>query len=201
MNLAVKAMLYGSNTEMTAYQVIEDAGPADVTAVELQQEKRRQIAWRRQGPLGKLKNIIMSIKKTPQRRDTWKAAVVTSLLPENRATELITPNQTRWNGDYYAIQRALNLRDAVDQFVDNHAVDQGSIPGLADDALDADDWIQLQELVVILEPFERYTLELEGKRSNGALYDVFPVYDCLLGHLEEMKVFPLIYYLLQPGLF
>src|SRR5882757_5384094 len=86
------------------------------------------------------------------------------------------------------MQCALNLHDAVDSFVEEHDGDHGSIPGLAHDALSPEDWSHLQELVVILEPFERFTLELEGKRQNGALYDIFPVYDKLLAHLEEMKV-------------
>jgi len=100
MNLAVKAMLYGGKCEEASYQVVEDAGLEDITATVLQQEKRRQQEWRKQGPLGKLKNIILSIKNTPRRHDEWRTAVVSSLQPDSKAYELISPNQTRWNGDY-----------------------------------------------------------------------------------------------------
>jgi len=188
MNLAVKAILYGSKCEEASYQVVEDAGLEDITATVLHQEKRRQQEWHKQWPHAKLKNIILSIKKTPRQRDEWRTAVVSSLQPDSKAYELISPNETRWNGDYRAMLRAFSLRDAVDSFVEEHDGDHGSIPGLAHDALSPEDWHQLQQLVVILEPFERFTLELEGKRQNGALYDVFPVYDKLLAHLEEMKV-------------
>jgi len=59
--------------------------------------------------------------------------------------------------------------------------------GLQYDQLDIDDWAELQDIVNIVEPFHRCTLELEGHRGNGALYDLLPTMDYLLEHLETAK--------------
>ena len=45
-----------------------------------------------------------------------------------------------------------------------------------------------QDMIRILEPFHRCTLELEGHRGNGALYDMLPVMDIVLDHLENAKL-------------
>ena len=58
---------------------------------------------------------------------------------------------------------------------------------MENDQLDVDDWKELQDIIVILEPFHRCTLELEGHRGNGALYDMLPTIDYLLEHLESSK--------------
>ena len=55
------------------------------------------------------------------------------------------------------------------------------------DQLSMDDWKELQDIATILEPFYRCTLELEGHRGNGALYDMLPIMDFLLNHLEVAK--------------
>ena len=58
---------------------------------------------------------------------------------------------------------------------------------MENDQLDVDDWKELQDIIVILEPFHRCTLKLEGHRGNGALYDMLPTIDYLLAHLESAK--------------
>ena len=58
---------------------------------------------------------------------------------------------------------------------------------MENDQLDVDDWKELQDIIVILEPFHHCTLELEGHRGNGALYDMLPTIDYLLEHLESSK--------------
>lgn len=42
-------------------------------------------------------------------------------------------------------------------------------------------------MVTILEPFHRCTLEVEGARGNGALYDMLPTMHLLLEHLKNAK--------------
>ena len=37
----------------------------------------------------------------------------------------------------------------------------------------------------ILEPFRKWSLILQGKQKNGCLFDIFPVMDELLLHLEN----------------
>ena len=38
-----------------------------------------------------------------------------------------------------------------------------------------------------VEPFHHCTLELKGHKGNGALYDLLPIMDYLLEHLETVK--------------
>jgi hypothetical protein len=109
-------------------------------------------------------------------------------MTETDAKELITSIETGWNSDFQDMKRALVLRDCVDKFVEQNCHTDGSAPGLGRDSLYPDDWTEIRQLTEILEPFERYTLALEGKCPNGALCDVFPVYDRLMKHLEDSKV-------------
>lgn len=39
----------------------------------------------------------------------------------------------------------------------------------------------------MLEPMTKISWDLEGRRSNGATYDVFPAIDSVLEHLEQVR--------------
>ena len=138
--------------------------------------------WRVRGPYGRLWNIITYICWTLQRCGKF-AALVQDALPEETAFQTIAANLTRWNSDFKAIKRVLQLRTGYEVFVARHIRD-----GLENDQLDMDDWKELQDIIVILESFHRCTLELEGHRGNGALYDMLPTIDYLLEHLESAKL-------------
>lgn len=103
-------------------------------------------------------------------------------LPEKTAFQPIAANLTRWNSDIKTIKRALQLQTGFEVFAACHIRD-----GLENDQLCIDDWKELQDIIVILEPFHRCTFELEGHRENGALYDMLPTIDYLLEHLELAK--------------
>jgi len=55
------------------------------------------------------------------------------------------------------------------------------------DELSLDEWDELQAIMEILEPFKAWTLKLQGKCTNGAIYDIFPAMDDLLSSLENAK--------------
>ena len=55
------------------------------------------------------------------------------------------------------------------------------------DVITSEDWKILSDIVQILEPFHQLTLDLQGHRENGVLYDIFPAMDSLLSHLEDAK--------------
>jgi len=94
----------------------------------------------------------------------------------------IAANLTRWNSDFLAIRRALQLRNPLELFISRHQRE-----GLSKDQLDPEDWKELQDILAILQPFHKATLDLEGHRGNGVLYEIFPVMDTLLEHLENGK--------------
>jgi len=168
-NLVVKAFLYGQEFVSTN-DVANDEEDLDLYA-----------QWRKRGPYGRLRNIITYICWTPQRREEF-AKITQEAQPEETAFQPIAANLTRWNSDFKALKRALQLRNGFEVFIARHMRD-----GLQNDQLDVDDWAELQDIVNILEPFHRYTLELEGHRGNGALYDLLPTMDYLLEHLETAK--------------
>jgi len=56
------------------------------------------------------------------------------------------------------------------------------------DELTLDDWDELQAIMEILEPFKAWSLRLQGKWSNGSLYDIFPAMDDLLSSLENARI-------------
>jgi hypothetical protein len=62
-NLAAKAFLFGKDPE--AFEVEADS------YARLQQEDKELEAWRRLGPIGKLHNVVVYIRKTPQRREAF----------------------------------------------------------------------------------------------------------------------------------
>ena len=168
-NLVVKVFLYGTDLEVDMNNIHSDDENPQETIKE----------WRRRGPYGRLRNIITYICWTPQRREEF-TTIAKEHSPDDQAFQPIAANQTRWNGDFKAIQRALHLRDPIELFITRHIRD-----GLVEDQLSIEDWKELQDLVTILEPFYRLTLSLEGHRSNGALYDLLACMDTLLEHLED----------------
>ena len=128
-----------------------------------------------------MRNIITFITCTPQRREEF-AKLTQEALPNETAFSPIIANQTRWNSDFKAIKRALQLHGGFEIFCARHVRD-----GLENDQLDLEDWKALQEMINVLEPFHSCTLLLEGFRGNGALYDMLPTMDTLLEHLETAK--------------
>jgi hypothetical protein len=64
------------------------------------------VKWRKSGPLGKLHNIVVYIKRSPQRLAQFKAL--------SGGKGLIRDNSTRWNSWYAMLSRALQLKDIID---------------------------------------------------------------------------------------
>jgi hypothetical protein len=72
-NLAAQAFLFGTDVEafeMTVSMV------NDFTSMESVQWKTVQQAWRRRGPIGKVHNLAVFIRSSPQRREAFKKTVV-----------------------------------------------------------------------------------------------------------------------------
>ena len=173
-NLVVKAFLYGASSGEVQIDIDSDTS--------IDEDSTTQIAfWRKRGPYGRLRNVITYICWTPQRREEF-SRLTHEATPDETAFQPITANLTRWNSDYKAIKRALQLRNRFEVFVARHIRD-----GLENDQLTIEDWKDLQDIVNVLEPFHRCSLELEGHRGNGALYDLLPTMDYLLDHLESTK--------------
>jgi hypothetical protein len=183
LNLAVKALLWGSNVE-----AFEDAH----VGLELNDAVAAQVEWRKKGPLGKLHNIVEYIRKTPQRLDRFAEQIVLSH-PDETVHTLKVGNITRWSSDYEAIGRALRLREAIDDFVHNairrneNGERSRNLEALQHDELLPEDWELLRCIKDILEPFKTWTNRLQVRYSNGCVADILPAMDELLQGLERAK--------------
>jgi hypothetical protein len=102
-NLAAQAFLF-QDTERGA----ADALAADnngLSSVPTEQEIEK---WRKKGSLGRLHNIVVSIQRSTQRIERFKA------LSEGKV--LIRDNSTRWNSWYKMTKKALTLREAIELY-------------------------------------------------------------------------------------
>ena len=105
-NLTVKVFLFSNSVEV--FKTVTEG--VDETSVDLDSEtmKKAQAAWRDKGVIGKLHNIIVYIRSSPQRREAFKRVVLgddetDSLMP-------VLDNSTRWNLTYGSLHRALKIR-------------------------------------------------------------------------------------------
>lgn len=134
LNITAQAFLHGDDL---------DAFEAENT--QLDEEEQHEL-WRKRGSFGKLRNIIVKINSSPQRRLEFvevqkriQAGVV-----GGEPLALISGNKTRWNGDYLSIERARRYRDAIDYFVSLHSARKATKHfDLTGDSLTDSDWEEL----------------------------------------------------------
>jgi hAT family C-terminal dimerisation region len=184
-NLVVKALLYGKDAE--AFEI------EDEIMERLEHEEQRLKEWRKKGPLGKLHNIVVHIPQTPQTRDIFLRI---QKLNDKEALMVIPDNATRWNSTYSMLERAIALKEAVDEFVSKRIIEEQKTPNqehkrmrrIDKDLLSHDDWEELKHLMAILQPFHQFCLSLENTNVNGSLSKVLPSMEILLEKLETAKV-------------
>jgi hypothetical protein len=183
LNLVVKGLLFGKDAAAFETEV--------QTVHELQQEERELELWRKRGPIGKLHNVVVFIRRSPQRIEEFKRLQLLDLLQEFGHLQALADNATRWNSTSNMMERALRLKDPIDLFISRHVAPQrAGEQTLADDRLLEDDWEQIKHLLRLLKPFRDLTLRLEGKGktgSRGAVWEILPAMDLLLEHLESAK--------------
>ena len=195
-NLAAKAFLYGKEF---------DAFEKNIDTVKEHSEILKELQlWRKRGPVGKLHNIIIFICRSPQRRE--KFANIKALSNEESEQfdhlKLVVDNATRWNSLYSMIERAIKLRDRIDRFCIDYAETMHGLSSkkaqseeeraclLKNDALTADDWLALTEVVSILEKFYRLTKRAEGttlSSDRGVLSDYMTTLNELLNHTRDVR--------------
>jgi len=186
-NLVVKAFLWGLNTEVLEGLASRNSTEGDG------QEIIELMEWRREGPMGKLRNICVWICRTLQRRDGFTNKVRSHGSIGSHATLPLVGSITRWGGDYDSLKRAFLLKEPIQEFVaaavrnERGARNELNMDSAKLDELSLDEWDELQAIMEILEPFKAWTLKLQGKCTNGAIYDIFPAMDDLLSSLENAK--------------
>ena len=192
-NLAAKAFILGEDVEVFEDQIavtLDGDGRLGISEHDLAQE---QAHWRSRGPVGKLHNIIVYIRGTPQRRQAF-ARDVSHVIAEAKVkgedvdftSELtvILDITTRWNSSYQSIQRALILQRPIQLFLFSFQ------DVLRNDLLTEEDWDTLRAIVKGLGPFHQMTKRLEGQASfgsHGVVWEALPAIDHLMSHVEQSR--------------
>lgn len=178
-NLVAQQVLFGSDPEDFEIGL-------DFTVEELEMKQ-----WRSRGPIGKPHNLMNYVCHSTKRREAfkWIQQEQPASLRERRsgrkdAYDLIHDNLTRWNSWFDAAERAFDVRQAIDHFVDQEldrynmriAVYKGRLeqarsqpikepkrPKLADDRLSPDDWSVIARYITILKPCKKAPMTLQVK--------------------------------------
>jgi hypothetical protein len=103
-NLAAQAFLFQDTGRGAANPLAADNNDG-LKSVPTEQEIEN---WRKKGSLGRLHNIVVSIQRSTQRIERFKA------LSEGKV--LIRDNSTRWNSWYKMTKKALTLREAIELY-------------------------------------------------------------------------------------
>lgn len=180
LNLAAKAFLFGKDAANFDEEII--------VARALAQERRELEAWRKRGPIGKLHNVVVFIKRSPQRQETFGEFAE----DDDKYADLVLmqDNATRWNSSYKMIDRALKKRANIDKFIENSILEVGSKALPREDKLTNEDWRVLQETCRILKPFYDQTQRLQSRASaghHGSIWEAYPSCDYLLKHILEER--------------
>ncbi|KJZ68169.1 hypothetical protein HIM_12437 [Hirsutella minnesotensis 3608] len=186
LNLSAKALLFGHNVEAFEEQL---SGAAALSEAE-------HILWRRKGPVGKLHNLVVDVRRSDQLTYLLRSIQRSEydMSPDVRTRErkpldLIIDNDTRWLSQLYMIRRALRLRHFLEQLILKHRQqwEQSSrssktgilrrtakVPRicLEENQLTVKDWGVLEHLAKLLGYYEDAVKTLEGdgqqrKRKRG----------------------------------
>jgi hypothetical protein len=84
-------------------------------------------SWHKKGSISKLHNLIRYIYHSSKWRELFKEIQQRQSQPDGseprRSYDLIRDNVTRWNSWFEAAQRALSLRPAIDDYLDEELQD------------------------------------------------------------------------------
>jgi hypothetical protein len=188
LNLVVQAFLFDCLTEEELEMYDEqELGEEedDVEAVDLaqlkqqeklQKERAQLIRQEAAGALGKLHNIVVHMRASPNRtKDFLKHAG--RLIPLD--------NRTRWNSWYSMLHVALNgqIKSSVNSYMEKYLKD-GSMD--KKDVLTSAEWNQLRTIEQFLDPFHQATLETQG--DVPSLGQVLELMGLLQEHCETCLV-------------
>jgi hypothetical protein len=147
-------------------------------------------AWQRRGPIGKLHNLVISIKGSSSKRKLFESKQ-TELVDDDETSHtkilrLVTNGGIRWNSTYLMIERAIYLRDALTLYQSH---EDAAIP--ENEQLNRHDWDELSDLNNLLEPiYEASMLVQSVGTTAGALHNTLTSMEYLLTHLETRRKQP-----------
>lgn len=175
-NLFVQAFLIADKEEAAWLQSYEEIESEDFENLSEEQREERRKEFEEQfrafGVLGKLHNIVVHIRASPQRTKAFEA---------RSGRRIPLDNCTRWNSWYIMLAIALELQIYVQEYINANL---GTIS--KSDVLQPQDWQLLETVKKFLECFKSATLMLEGR--NVTLDQVIPTMDILRKNYENTLV-------------
>ena len=185
LNLAAKAFLFGQDPD--AFEIEAEMNQ------NLSREEEDLKLWRKRGSVGKLHNVVVFGRRSPQRRELFESISLANDDGTNQSSNLMITqdNETRWNSTYLMITRALHLKREIEVFIDRCQLSpdpKKRVP--KEDHLQPEDWRILAETVRILKPFYSQTMRLQSRGENasyGSIWEVLPSMEFLLEHMESLK--------------
>lgn len=165
-NLAVQAYLFKDQIDEDELSSYEDSKDEKIDDSET---SRRRKKFRLLGPLGRLHNVVVHIRASPQRTLQFK---------EEAGRMVPLDNSTRWNSWYQMLAVALDekVKRAINVYISAHWGD------LEDDSLNSAHWIRLRTIEKFLKSFYTATLETEG--DDATLDNVLITMDTLVKIFE-----------------
>ena len=157
-NLAAQDFIFGKNSkewlkEHTAVENTDDL-------------EEQQKSWVSQGLIGHLQNLVSLIRSSPQRRQAFRNLAGGDSDNKKQNLMVIQNNTTRWNSTYIMLNRALELKDQIQVYVNNCLAKRDSKGQIADKPihkiaqLSEEDWLSLRALKDALQPFHEATMLL-----------------------------------------
>lgn len=134
---------------------------------EYNQDESTQARWREIGALGKIHNIAVWLRRSPDRYQQF-IDLAGRMLPRD--------NDTRWNSWLTMLEAAIDLESYIRVFIDKNWDE------MSKNSLDRNEWDTLIETRDILKPFRDATLVLE--RDNTTLDQVLESMDYLISHVK-----------------
>ena len=199
-NLVTKAILYGTDVDCVNEVLLNgnDAlADGSVSRFETTLRSRNEVdvlkAWRKKGPVGKLHNLVLYVRSSPSRRAFFQSKQREADADAVRLYQLVYNGGIRWNSTCDMIDRAIKLRNALDLY--QHAFREDANEPVVDDALTNDDWLELKELLALLQPLKQTSLFIQGDGAYvidggvryGSLFENLQAIDFLLTKLEDLK--------------
>ncbi|EKG09199.1 HAT domain-containing protein [Macrophomina phaseolina MS6] len=156
-------------------------------------ELQKLAAWRKTGPIGKLHNIITSIRSSSVQSDFFEAIQRALATHDDVIYKPVSDGGVRWNSTYDMAEVACDkLRIPIDTYCRevSKAPRNASEYNVADDMLSEEEWDEITQLKELLKPFKQTTMRLEGSGSNGAfgsLWESLVCMEAMLSALEDKK--------------
>jgi hypothetical protein len=194
-NLVCTAILFGVDSVAIEDSQFDFSQPQDDSIIAERDEvsrngteEQQHRAQQRQGPIGKLHNLITHIKANNKRIGVFESKQREATMADEpeKILRLVTNGGIRWNSTYLMIDRGIRLKDALTLYQND---EESTI--LEDDLLTKDDWQELCQFRDLLQPIHEVSLLVQSVGTTaGALHNTLTSMDYLLHHLEERRSQP-----------